>query len=106
MTNSTYTERVHLLFEIPVYIQGASGACSEKLRRADGATVQKDLIIHQGNALITYRLKGIAEGLAGFSYVKAKSVEEIFAGFPLLQGARHKIHIDGSILHGAAACDG
>ncbi len=56
--------------------------------------------------MITYRLKGIAEGLAGLSYVKAKSVEEIFARFPLLQGARHKIHIDGSILHGAAACDG
>jgi hypothetical protein len=44
----------------------------------------------QGFITITYRLKGIAEGLAGTSYVKAHSVSEIFKKFPILEGARHK----------------
>lgn len=56
--------------------------------------------------MITYRLKGIAEGLAGTSHVKANSVAEIFEKFPLLEAARHKIKVHGSVLHGAAACDG
>lgn len=56
--------------------------------------------------MTTYRLKGIAEGLAGTSHVKANSVAEIFARFPLLKDAQHKIKVQGSVLHGAAACDG
>jgi hypothetical protein len=56
--------------------------------------------------MITYRLKGIAEGIAGTSHVKANSVDEIFKKFPLLEGARHKIRVHGNVLHGAAACDG
>ena len=53
-----------------------------------------------------YRLKGIAEGLVGISHVEAHSVSEIFERFPQLEIARHKIKVHGSVLHGAAACDG
>lgn len=54
----------------------------------------------------TFRLKGIAEGLAGVSYVNASSVEEVFAKFPLMNLAKDKITINGLSFEGSVPCDG
>lgn len=54
----------------------------------------------------TFRLKGIAEGLAGVSYVTAASASDVFDKFPLMNLAKDKIKINGLSFEGSAACDG
>lgn len=54
----------------------------------------------------TYILKGIAEGLAGVSSVRATCVEDIFKLYPLLEIAKEKIIIKDCMIGGINQCDG
>lgn len=56
--------------------------------------------------MTTFKLRGLAEGLAGTSTVEATSVEQVFALFPALQAARSKLVVRGDEITGYAPCDG
>lgn len=56
--------------------------------------------------MLKFRLKGIAEGLAGVSYVEALSAEGVFKQYPLLSIAKDKISVRGKCLVGIVSCDG
>lgn len=54
----------------------------------------------------TFELRGLAEGLTGRSRVTAASAEAVFAMFPALETARHKLDVSSTTISGFAACDG
>ena len=59
-----------------------------------------------GREVKLYRLVGLPEGLTGASVVYAKSVDEVFEKFPVLETVRSKLTIEDNRIIGFAACDG
>ncbi len=53
-----------------------------------------------------FLLRGIAEGMVGSSSVTARSIDDVFTRFPVLQGIRAKLTVSGNTISGFAACDG
>lgn len=53
-----------------------------------------------------FPLRGLAEGLAGRSFVMATSLDDVFIQIPALQQVREKLIIQGNTVSGFCACDG
>lgn len=54
----------------------------------------------------TFRLRGLAEGIAGVSSVSAKDIADVFRMYPQLNSVRSKLRIDGMTISGFSPCDG
>ena len=53
-----------------------------------------------------FNLRGLAEGLVGYSKVTAHSVNEVFSLYPQLQDVKYKLTVSGNTIQGFSACDG
>lgn len=51
-------------------------------------------------------LRGLAEGMAGRSFVEATGVDDVFVQFPSLCMIREKLVITEDTVSGFCACDG
>lgn len=51
-------------------------------------------------------LRGLAEGLAGRSFVMAKTMNDVFSQIPILQQVREKLVVGNDTISGFCACDG
>ena len=56
--------------------------------------------------MITYQLRGLAEGIVGASTVEAKSSSDLIKKYPALKTIRHKFTIKNNRVVAFAACDG
>ena len=55
---------------------------------------------------MSFKLRGLPEGIVGRSEVQARSLEDLFATYPELAAVRDRLQIDGSTVRGFMPCIG
>jgi len=55
---------------------------------------------------MTFQLRGLAEGVVGYSSIYANSINEILETYPALKGISHKLIFKKDLITGFTACDG
>lgn len=56
--------------------------------------------------MLTFVLRGLAEGLVGKSSVQASNVNEVFALYPVLGSVKEKLAVRGNVIEAYLPCDG